>query len=612
MCGITGFVDFASQTDPKVVDKMLGQIVYRGPDSYGNYVNKSSIASLGIRRLSIIDLATGDQPISNEDGTITVVYNGEIYNYRKLRKDLIKKGHKFKTKSDTETLVHLYEQYGENMPKYLNGMFAFAIWDEKKQKLFIARDRVGIKPLYYFHLNNLLVFGSEPKTILKHPQVESKINPDALRRYAYFGFIPGEVSMFKGIKKLLPGHSLTFDSKGLKVQEYFELSFNKNTKGATLSELLEKSVKSQLHADVPVGVFLSGGLDSSLVAFYISKFKKLKSFSIGFKEKGFDESEYAHIIAKKIGTQHYSEEFTPKDVIRIFKKISPLLDEPLADASLIPTFKVSELARKHVKVCLSGDGGDELFGGYPTYQAHIMANYLKLVPGSVSVLSTILKLLPDELVNLIPASFTDYPKKELARIVLSGLNKKNPDRHLYWMRTFFLGDKKLLRKPKINPIEELLPKMLEFDNPATIGQVIDFVTYLRDDFLVKTDRASMFNSLEVRVPYLDNDIIDFAFSTKAKHLDLLQTKILMRKLLLEKLPEVANRSKKGFGIPLNNWLKGELKDFAYSMIRSRKLYNLIDRQKIRETWDKHQEGLENNAGTIWMLIILSGWLDNWG
>ena len=417
--------------------------------------------------------------------------------------------------------------------------------------------------------------------------------------------------MFKGIKKLLPGHSLTFDSKGLKINKYFELSFDKDTQGATLNKLLEKSVKSQLQADVPVGVFLSGGLDSSLVAYYISKFKKLKSFSIGFKEKGFDESEYAHIVAKKIGTKHFSEEFTPKDVVRIFNKISPLLDEPLADASLIPTYKVSELARKHVKVCLSGDGGDELFGGYPTYQAHLMANYLKLVPGSVRVLSTILKLVPDELVNLIPASFKDYPKKELANIVLKGIEKKNPDRHLYWMRTFFLGDKQLLRKPNISSIEELLPKMHNLDNPATVGQVIDFVTYLRDDFLVKTDRASMFNSLEVRVPYLDNDIIDYAFSTKDKHLDLLQTKIQMRKLLEEKLPEVAKRPKKGFGIPLNSWLKGELKDFAYSKISSRKLYNLIGREKIRNLWKDHQSGKENNSGMIWMLIMLSGWLDNW-
>ena len=288
MCGITGYVNYSSEISKYTLDSMLGEIVYRGPDSIGKFISKSKRAALGIRRLSILDLKTGDQPISNEDGTVTVVLNGEIYNYRNLRRQLLKDGHKFKTNSDTEVLVHLYEKYGNKMPKYLNGMFAFAIWDEKKQSLFVARDRAGIKPLYFFRNGKQFIFGSEVKTILKHSSYKKEIDRSILQLYLSFGYIPGEKSIFKNIYKLPPGCSLTFSRSGIQRRKYFDLPSSDNGENVSLDKLIEKSVSLQLQADVPVGVLLSGGLDSSLIAYYIGKVKKLKSFSIGFDEESFD------------------------------------------------------------------------------------------------------------------------------------------------------------------------------------------------------------------------------------------------------------------------------------------------------------------------------------
>jgi asparagine synthase (glutamine-hydrolysing) len=612
MCGIAGYVDFASRQNPSVIKKMTDEIIYRGPDSSGTFISPNKNAVFGVRRLSIIDLKTGDQPIENEDGMVTVVYNGEIYNYEDLKAELETRGHKFKTQSDTEVLVHGYEEYGEAIVKKLNGMFAFSLWDERRQKLLLARDRVGIKPLYYYHSDSTLVFGSEVKTILKHPAYKKELDLESLSLYSYFGYLPSEKSMFAGIFKLAPGHLLTFYKSRIEIKKYFEISYDKKVGDISLDNLLEQSVVEQLHADVPVGVLLSGGLDSSLIAYYVAKVKKLKSFSIGFDESGYDESSYARYVAKKLGTDHYSEEFKAHDVPVIFEQISKKLDEPLADASLIPTYKVSKLARRYVKVVLSGDGGDELFGGYPTYQAHILARYLDLLPAlAVQALSGLLQASPEWIVGLIPTSFKDYPKKRLARIVFNGLKMKNPQRHLYWMRTFFLGDELLYTRPDLSfalKDTKLLGRCGA--NEARKGQLIDFHTYLPEDFLIKVDRASMYNSLEVRVPYLENDIVDFAFSTKDPHVNLLKTKIMLRKILRAELPDVARRPKKGFGIPVAKWIRGELKDFAYDYLNNSKLYDYFERKKINTLWSNHQKMRQDNSGIIWTAIVFSSWLNN--
>jgi len=605
MCGIIGCVDFFSPVDRKSLDSMVGTITHRGPDSSGSYISKNKNAALGIRRLSIIDLKTGDQPVFNEDSSVVVVYNGEIYNYKNLRKDLIKRGHKFKTKSDTEVLVHLYEEYGTNMPKYLNSMFAFAIWDENKQELVLARDRAGIKPLYYYHSGEKLIFGSEVKTILAHPGYNKKIDRTALSLYGYFGYLPSDQSMFKGIKKLLPGHSLKFSKRGLKIIKYFELSSDAKHDDKNINELLKNAVTSQLIADVPVGVFLSGGIDSSLIAYYITQQKrKLNSFSISFADKSYDESDHALLVAKKLGTNHHSEVFRSKDIVDSFSLISSKLDEPLADPSLFPTFKVSKLARKHVKVVLSGDGGDELFGGYPTYQAHLMAKWLEILPKAVLDSSHLL-------LNLLPNSHKNYDKKKLATVFMKGLKKPPVERHLFWMRTFFLGENKLFEKPKLDWTSDLLPDLNQFKDVARQMQVLDFYTYLRDDFLFKVDRASMYNSLEVRVPFLDNKVIDFAFSTNINHVGFRRNKIILRDLLKDKLPEIAKRPKKGFGIPVAKWMLDEIKDFSYEALQNKKLYDHVDKKEVKRIWENHQKRKENNAGTLWMLIMLSGWLENW-
>ncbi len=618
MCGIAGFVDFGLKTDPLIINKMTDSIFYRGPDSSGKFVSKNKSAVLGIRRLSIIDLKTGDQPIKNEDGTIAVVYNGEIYNYKELKNDLQKRGHKFRTKSDTEVLVHGYEEWGEKVAKYLNGMFAFAIWDENKQELLVSRDRAGIKPLYYYSTGKILIFGSEPKTILQHPKYKKEIDKDAILYYFYLGFLPGDISMYKDVKKLLSGYTLSFNKSGVRINKYFQLG-QKNKYSEKryknnldyLDRLLDDSVKSQLVADVPVGVFLSGGLDSSLVSYYVSKHKKLKSFSIGFDEPGYDESNHAHYVAKILGTEHYSEQFKPSDVTEIFKEISGKLDEPFSDPSIIPTYKVNKLARRYVKVALSGDGGDELFGGYPTYQAHILNKYSGFLPNSFFEKSkTLIDVFPEELFNLIPLSFKDYPKKKLAKIVLSGLKLPDPERHLYFMRTFFLGETSLKQIPDFLGLKDELHENYS-PNPVLSGQTVDFYTYLRDDFLVKADRASMYNSLEVRVPYLDNQVIDFAFSGEHTHATLLKTKIMLRGLLEKKLPQIAKRYKKGFGIPFAKWVRDGLKDFAYGMLTNKELYDYVPENKIKKLWLDHQSQKENNSGILWQMIVFSGWLNNY-
>jgi asparagine synthase (glutamine-hydrolysing) len=583
---------------------MIGEIEYRGPDSSGIFISRDKKAGLGVRRLSIIDLATGEQPIKNEDGSVTVVFNGEIYNYKELRKKLVLQGHRFKTKSDTEVLVHLYEKYGEEMPKYLNGMFAFAIWDENKNKLFIARDRVGIKPLYFYRSGSKLIFGSEVKAILKYKNFQRKLNLDALSFYCYLGYVPGRETMFENIVKLSPGQSISFSKSGLKVNKYFELSAKKDVDDISLDKLLENSVSMQLVSDVPVGVLLSGGLDSSLISYYISKIKKLKSFSIGFKEERYDESKYAFEVAKKLGTEHYNESFDVQDTIDIFNEIIPKLDEPFADPSILPTYKVSKLARKYVKVVLSGDGGDELFGGYPNYQGHILADLLRLLPQEMLDWSI-------SLIDLIPNPFKHYDKKEVYTSFVKGIKKKPVDRHLFWMSMTPLGQNMIFNKPDIKSIEGLMPELFSENHNTRRMQILDFCTYLRDDLLFKVDRASMYNSLEVRVPYLDNRIIDYAFSTKNPHLSLFQTKILLRKLLKDKLPEVTKRQKRGFGLPMASWMRSELKNLVADSLDNKDLYNLLGKEKILKIWDEHLNQGRNNEKTLWMLVMLSGWLKNW-
>lgn len=612
MCGITGIVSFDKPIGRKNLSKMLSQIKHRGPDQRGTYIKPH--VSMGIQRLSIIDVITGNQPIENEDGSIAVVFNGEIYNYRELTENLIKKGHIFKTKSDTEVLVHLYEVYGEGMSKYINGMFAFAVWDKKRQLIFISRDPVGIKPLYYFQKGEELIFGSELKTILTDESLKREINIDALRIYSIFGYIPSNISIFKNIYKLPPGSNLIFSKTRKKIVNYYSVDSKNFSDDQNIDKILEEAVISQSMADVPLGVLLSGGIDSSLISYYLTQKldKSIKSFSIGFEEKSFDESSYARIVAKILKTDHYQENFSSKDVYRLFPTIIEKMDEPLADPSLFPTFKLSALARKHVKVVLSGDGGDELFGGYPTYQGHLLAEKLnKFFP----------KSLVDAglwLADLSGSSFDNYPFAETARRFLGGINKEGTQRHLEWMSLYGLENllsKEFSRSQIFNDklFENFEKKIAKITKKTpTKYQLLDFYTYLTDDLLVKVDRASMFNSLEVRVPFLDLKVIQYAFNLQHNHVSLFETKRILRELLKKHLPSsIVDRKKKGFGIPLSKWIYADLKNLVNEHLENEDLYNYFDKDKVKTLRDDHMKKRRNNSKALWMLTIFSGWLNKW-
>lgn len=599
MCGIAGIVDFNRGAKRLDLSRMLRQIKHRGPDSSGQY--SDGPVAIGIRRLSIIDLKTGDQPIFNEDRSVVVVFNGEIYNYLQLKKKLEKNGHVFSTKSDTEVLVHLYEEEGENLVKSLNGMFAFSLWDSKQKKLVVARDHVGIKPLYYWQRGQKLVFGSEAKTVLSHPLVPKTVNEEAVSLYSWLGYVPQGISMFATIQKLLPGQVATFSkSDGWKTKTYYHVEKPDKNPQTELDQLFTEVLNRQSIADVPVGLLLSGGLDSSLIAYYATKHKHhIKSFSIGFSEKRFDESDYAFEVAKHLKTDHYAETFTAQKLVDVFPRITKLLDEPLADPSLFPTYEVCRLAREQVKVALSGDGGDELFGGYPTYQGHLVAEKLKLPHGVKNMGLHLAKSWPKNI-----GKFGNYPLAETAIRYLAGSEKDLTLRHLQWMSIFQLG-----QQPLRDISDSWTWKKLKSITPH--AQIIDIKTYLVDDLLVKTDRASMFNSLEVRVPFLDREVIAYALA-RSDHADLFTTKKLLRQLLKDKLPaEVLNRPKKGFGIPISEWIRHPLRDLVQSYLSNQTLDNFFDRKEVDMLWKDHLSQRTDNSKIVWMLLMFSAWLKEW-
>lgn len=613
MCGIAGIVNFQKQPQKPSILKMLQTIAHRGPDQTGTYIDKN--VGLGIQRLSIIDLKSGNQPIHNEDETVTIVFNGEIYNFLHLKELLEIKGHKFKTRSDTEVLVHLYEEYGNEMSKFLRGMFAFAIWDKKKNLLLVSRDQVGIKPLYFFREKSILHFASEIKAILTSNSFKKEINTEAFRAYTLLGYIPGNLSIFKNIFKLLPGHTLIFSKTGLRINKYYNLLEKNNPLVRSVDSYLEDSVIAHSISDVPIGVLLSGGIDSSLIAYYLTKNikNKINTFSINFNEKSFDESYYAEIVAKKLKTKHHRETFTPKDILTLFPAISEKMDEPLADPSLFPTYKVCKLARKYVKVVLSGDGGDELFGGYPTYSGHLLAEQLKnTLPKSFT--NIILNLL-----NRLPVSFENFPKTEIGKQFLKGIHLSPFKRHLLWMslKNYNL---KIINKDLYNgnlskdiTLLKDLKQVIENSKAKLLTkmQLIDFETYLKDNLLVKVDRASMFNSLEVRVPFLDLDVLEKAFSLNT-HVNLFNTKIILRKLIKEKFPaEIFQRRKKGFGIPLSKWINNDLEDFIGDHLQNKKLNIYFNRKEVDRLWTSQIKRQQDNSKLLWMIVMFSGFLNEW-
>lgn len=605
MCGIAGLLDFEKKPSVAVIKRMLKAISYRGPDSSAYFIDKH--VALGINRLRIIDLQTGDQPLFNEKKTICVVFNGEIYNYQELRKKLQKKQHHFSTHTDSEVLVHLYEEYQEKMVDHLEGMFAFAIWDMPQRRLFLARDRFGIKPLYYGQFENTFVFGSEPKVILTQQQSHS-INHDSISMFLLLGYIPGKESVWQDIHTLQPGHTLSVSETQTVSNCYWRLSLNQDTATTSgdstkLERQLQHSVVSQLMADVPIGVFLSGGIDSSLIAYYASLQSKnrIKTFSVSFNEKSFDESDYSWQVAKYLHTDHHQFLFTASDFAHIYPKITTLLDEPFGDASIFPTFFLAEQARKSVAVCLSGEGGDELFGGYQTYQANHYASLLGNLKAPLAHL----------LVHISTSDNSNLPLKDKVENFSRGLPYDPITRHLFW--TTFANTELFGQHTKT--VETLAKKLIaKLSAPASdvVQQLmaVDMQTYLPSDLLFKSDRASMYNSLELRVPFLNQQLAQTAFSYQSnKHVDLWQTKKLLRTIAKKHLPPtIVTRAKKGFGLPLKKWFDYELKELVYDQVRSAKLDEWLSRKQRTNLLKQHYSHTANHTRTLFKIMMLSQWI----
>lgn len=622
MCGICGVVNRRSEepVSAGVLQRMCDVIRHRGPDDEGRHVVGN--IGLGMRRLSIIDLVSGAQPIYNEDRSVVIVFNGEIYNHNSLRKVLEQKGHRFITKSDTEAILHAYEEYGPDCVQKLNGMFAFAIWDENKKRLFLARDRIGIKPLYYYFDRNRLVFGSELKSILQHPDVPRKVDAKALDNFLTFEYIPSPLSIFQDIRKLPAGHWLIYQEGQVKVKKYWSLTYKASAKNEEelceeLNELLYDAVKIRLMSDVPLGAFLSGGLDSSSIVAMMSRAmtEPVKSFSIGFDDTTYNELPYARTVAAHFGTDHYEEIIQP-NAVDLTEKIIRQLDEPFGDFSVFPTYLVSQMARKHVTVALSGDGGDELLAGYDTYIADRVARRYAKLPG----------FLRTGLLEPITAMLPPTEKKKglinRAKRFVEGTRLPAELQHVRWMIFLQQAEKQLLYSKSFSdelagndPYDFILEKLEHISSvdPLDQQEYIDITTYLVDDILVKVDRMSMAVSLEARVPMLDYRFVEFA-ATVPSHLRMngKRTKHILKQAMKGILPEfILNRGKEGFSIPIKNWMKNELRPMMTDALSESSVREAgyFEPKYVNRLIKEHLSGKENHSHRLWALMMFHMWQD---
>jgi len=620
MCGICGVVSFEpdEETNKNIVKRMTEALRHRGPDDEGYY--QDALAALGMRRLSIIDLHTGQQPIANEAKNIWVVYNGEIYNFRQLRTELEQLGHQFKTNSDTEVIVHAYEEYGEACVQRFNGMFALALWDVPNHRLFLARDRVGIKPLYYWTDGKKLVFGSELKALVQHPDVPRRVDPAALDLFLSLEYIPAPRTIYSGVYKLLPGHTLVFEPEDLKLSQYWDVPYNPITDreevcAEALAELIQDAVRIRLVSDVPLGAFLSGGIDSSTVVAYMSQFSSepVRTFSIGFEDDTYNELPYAEAVARHYKTEHHYQVLNP-DIANLAESLLHHQDEPFADTSVFPTYLVSKLARDSVKVVLSGDGGDELFAGYDTYLAEQLYRYYGWLPGSLRQ-----RALP-AFANWIPPQ----PAKKglinkFKRMVEGGALDPNLQ-HARWMIFLSHNEKRKLYQPDLRAtLDDSLSTALfsgYFDKGARFDrlaqqQYVDLKTYLADDILTKVDRMSMAVSLEARVPLLDYRIIEFALNLPpSMKLDRSRTKVILRRAMQKLVPElVLEKPKQGFSIPMKHWLRSSLKPLMQDLLSHESLRQVgyFNPDTVSSWIQEHLDGRVNHSHRLWALMAFELW-----
>ncbi|MEW5830625.1 MAG: asparagine synthase (glutamine-hydrolyzing) [Chloroflexota bacterium] len=625
MCGICGIADFSGRRrlSREVLQRMNDAMTHRGPDEEGIYL--SNKVGLGSRRLSIIDLAGGRQPIANETRSKWIVFNGEIYNYRDLRVYLQKRGHVFSTHSDTEVILHLYEEYGLDCVQYLDGIFAFAIWDADEEELILARDRMGIKPLYYTRLaDGQIVFGSEMKVLLANPRLERDLDLIALNEYLSYEYVPTPRTIIRDVWRVGAGHILRFSARGMDEVPYERISFRQSESrppvdwrdyAGNLYQVLGEAVRRELVSDVPVGVLLSGGIDSSTIAAMMVKEYPgtVESFTIGFEEGSFNEAQHARKVAQHLGTNHNELILTSRMALDLVHEIPTLVDEPFADSSLIPTFLLSRFARQKVKVVLGGDGGDELFAGYPTLLAHrLIGYYERLVPWSVRA------YVAPYLMERLAVSFDNISLDFRLRRFLGGRGVPLITRHHRWLGSFVDEEKASLLQAWIRPVlrdtyYQSHQHALECDAEIPLNRVLydDQKMYLEGDILYKVDRASMAASLEVRVPILNREVVRFANDLP---LDLKlrgrTSKFLLKKAVRGRLPdEIINRPKKGFNMPVAHWLTGDLKELLLDMLSPERLakQGYFEPACVQDLLDDHFSRRRDNRKVLWTLLMFQVW-----
>jgi asparagine synthase (glutamine-hydrolysing) len=620
MCGIAGIVrNDAKRVDPTLLSRMCDAIRHRGPDDEGFYFNDG--VGLGMRRLAIIDLASGQQPIHNQDRTAWIVFNGEIYNYLELREKLEKLGDRFYTNSDTEAIIHAYDHYGADCAKHLRGMFAFAIWDERSQELLLARDRVGKKPLLYSQVNGQLIFASEFSALLLHPDISREIHPEAIDYYLSFMSVPAPLTAYRSIKKLEPGHTLRWRKGELTTERYWQPDFTHKLKideqeaGERAVEILREAVRVRLMSEVPLGAFLSGGIDSSAVVALMSEesSERVKTFSIGFDEHDFSELHHARRVAQHVGTDHHEFIVRP-DAMEVLPILVEHYGEPYADSSAVPTYYVAKETRKHVTVALNGDGGDEAFAGYERYAAMGIAERYRQLP--VFLRESLIR----RVVNLVPVNPTRRSYLKSAKRFLLAASLPRIERYLRWITVFNNQTKQSLysdsfkQETRTAIASELVEPWFAHVNGGGIvdaSLLTDLMTYLPNDLLVKVDIATMAVSLEARSPFLDHNVIEFAASLPEKlKLRGLTTKYLLKRVLRSLLPvENLNRRKMGFGVPIGHWFRGKMQRFLRETLLSENALRrgLFQPEAVRLLIDQHTRGDEDFSQQLWTLLMLELW-----
>lgn len=620
MCGITGIVRRdGAQIDRELLGRMNDAIRHRGPDDDGFYFSDG--VGLAMRRLAIIDLKSGHQPIHNADRTLWIVFNGEIYNYRELRKQLEALGHTFYTDSDTEAIVHAYDEYGTECPKHLRGMFALAIWNERDKSLFLARDRVGKKPLLYAQTNDGLVFGSEFTALLTHPSISREVNYEAIHHYLSFISVPAPLTAYQAIRKLEPGHWLLWRDGEVKLERYWQLDFSHKVNiseqeaGERVSELLRDAVRVRLMSEVPLGAFLSGGIDSSAVVALMAQEsgERVKTFSIGFEEQDFSELHHARRVAEHVGADHHEFIVRP-NAMEILPTLVEHYGEPFADSSAIPSYYVSRETRRYVTVALNGDGGDECFAGYERYAAMSLAQrYTKLLPAALrnGVVANLAKALPE---------FQTRSPLAKGKRFLKAASLSPIQRYLRWISAFdesakldLYSDDFREQTKAFSTVSIIQPWFAKANGSGIVDASLltDTMTYLPNDLLVKMDIASMTVSLEARSPFLDHHLMEFAASLPEKlKLRRMTTKYLLKRVLKDLVPaENLSRGKMGFGVPVGHWFRGTMQQFLRETLLSEKALarDLFQRARVRQIVDQHVEGKVDHSHRLWSLLMLELW-----